>query len=129
MTTDFQVTLKVDSRRLATVLEALAGSAQLVSVLPCEEETSSSRGRGAPGANKHYAGGKRNKGITGRALVLKLLRNARAPVSREELARDFEQQGFARNSFSPPLSELRSEGLVELTESGRYRLKKEEKQA
>jgi hypothetical protein len=114
---DFQVTLKVNGSRLATVLEALKGAAELLSVLPCEEAPSrASRSSG-------YVGGKRNKGVYGRALALAALRRA-APGSMTiaQIVKIFVERGFSPNLPSPALAELKVKGLVELTEPGRYRI-------
>jgi hypothetical protein len=111
---DFQVLLKVSSSRLATVLEALKGAADLLSVLPCDE---------APVRASRSSGGKRNKGVSGRALALAALRRA-APGSMTiaQIVKIFVERGFSPNSPSPALAELKGKGLVELTEPGRYRI-------
>lgn len=105
--TVYAVLFHVDDKKLATVLGALQGSAQLVSVTPTEVE--------APKATKeqYYVGGKRNKGISGQDLVLKVLGSAKRPFTNEELGKAFIENGFAEHSYSPSLTELvRAEKVV-----------------
>lgn len=111
---DFQVTLKVTSSRLATVLEALKGAAELLSVLPCEEAEARVHKK------KSYANGKRDKGIRASELVLTALSSGVLTVG--QLTSIFIAKGFAENSVSPALSELNARGLVESPERGCWRL-------
>ncbi len=113
---DFQVTLRVSSSRLGTVLEALKGAAELLSVLPCEAPSVAKPTRALA-----YVNGKRNKGISGPELVLKSLRE-REPRTREEFAAIFTLHGFAETSFSPSLTGLKEKGLVALVAPGKYGL-------
>ena len=113
---DFDVTLRVSSARLATVLEALNGSATLVSVLPCTEVTPK-RARVFA-----YAGGKRNKGISGQQLVLQALQRANGKLTIGQLGKIFAAQGFSPNSQSPALAALKTRGLVESLEKGSWKL-------
>ncbi len=116
---DFQVTLNVSRNRLATVLEALAGAAELVSVLPVSEPESASK----PARAQHYAHGKRNKGISGQQLALQAFKRAgTGSLTTSQLAKIFEAQGFSPNSNSPAVAELKAQGLVERVEAGRWRL-------
>ena len=115
---DFDVTLRVSSARLATVLEALNGSATLVSVLPCTEVTPK-RARVFA-----YAGGKRNKGISGSELLLDTMRQAGGQriFKTSELTEAFTAKGFNKHSASPALSQARSAGLIESVSPGHWRL-------
>ena len=67
----FTVVLSVGAKQLPTILECIAGSAMLVSVTGSTEQ--------APNASvertkqQYYRNGKKNKGISGRDLVLKVL--------------------------------------------------------
>ncbi len=113
---DFQVTLRVSSSRLGTVLEALKGAAELLSVLPCEAPSVAKPTRAFA-----YVNGKRNKGINGPELVMKSLQE-REPRTREEFTRIFVSHGFAETSFSPALTSLKEKGLVTLVAPGKYGL-------
>jgi hypothetical protein len=115
---DFQITLKVNGNRLATVLEALKGAAELVSVLPCEEPARLLPRRDGP----YYAGGKRNKGISGQTLALQAFKKANGSITTTQLAKIFGANGFAPASNSPAIAALAQQGLVERVELGRWRL-------
>ena len=115
--TVYAVLFHVDDKKLATVLGALQGSAQLVSVTPTEVEAPK------PAKEQYYVGGKRMKGISGLDLVLKVLGSEKRPFTRDELSQAFVNNGFARNSYSPPLSDLMAEGRVVSAGQGKYTLK------
>lgn len=115
--TVYAVLFHVDDKKLATVLGALQGSAQLVSVTPTEVE--------APKATKeqYYTGGKRLKGISGEDLVLKVLGSEKRPFHRSELEKAFVTNGFAAKSYSPSLSKLMVDGKIVSAGPGAYALK------
>lgn len=123
---DFKVTLRVTASRLPTVLEALSGSAHLISVLPCEggEEPAAAKGaktRKAP-AGPYYVNGKRNKGISGQQLALQSFQRASGSLTTAQLAKIFEAQGFSPSSNSPAIAALAQAGLVERVELGRWKI-------
>ena len=115
--TVYAVLFHVEEKKLATVLGALQGSAQLVSVTPTEVET--------PKATKeqYYTGGKRLKGISGEELVLKTLGSEKRPFHRSEIEKVFVANGFAAQSYSPTLSKLMSDGKIVSAGPGAYALK------
>lgn len=69
-----------------------------------------------------YAHGIRNKGITGRQLVLDILGSEVKVFHRDEINRGFVLRGFKDGSFSAPLSELYNEGKVERIGDGLWAL-------
>lgn len=98
----YRVICDVPSAALTTVMGVLEGSAQIVEVRPVGEADGATGVRGG----KHYAGGKRNKGISGPDLALQILRKYRRPVSPAEMEREFKERGFAPSSWSPSVSRL-----------------------
>jgi hypothetical protein len=71
-----------------------------------------------------YAGGKRNKGISGRDLVLKVIRESSKPTPYTVVRDAMVKQGFADNSASPLLSRLRIEGLISRNDNDTYQATK-----
>lgn len=112
----FNVTLQVDSeRKLATILEAISGSARLVGVVPVPEESEPEKER-----NHGYANGKRNKGISGVDLAVETLRSANRVFTFTEVARVFQDRGFAPNSASPSLTMAVKENRAIALGGGKY---------
>lgn len=67
-----------------------------------------------------YVGGKKNKGITGQALILNSL-----PNTSDRLGDIFEKRGFARNSAHASTSKLMSEKkIIRDLKTGVYSVKK-----
>jgi hypothetical protein len=104
----------VHQKNLPTVLQVLEKAADLVS-LNVEKETIEQ-----PVKSFHYAGGKHNKGITGRELVLQML--AKGPTSVAEFVAEFKKYEFAPTSYSPVISTLLSAKKVVKLENGKYSL-------
>jgi hypothetical protein len=103
----YLVTLHVDEKKLPTVLAALEGAAKLVSVLPTQEAVVE-----GPSRQHSYVDGKRNKGITGHALVLQTMAQEQRPYSLTELTKVFVAHRFAANSLSPVISRLILENKI-----------------
>ena len=109
------------AKKLATIIEVLDHEAEMIS---CKEHSSDEifaegQPRGWPAsrpAHEHktphrYVGGRRNKGIDGEELVLKVLSNHWTKLSVVESA--FKRYGFAQKSANSRLSKMKSMGLVE----------------
>ena len=110
----YAVLLHVRSPMLPTVLQALERSATLVSVTP----TTSGK-EPPPKKNQHYANGKRMKGISGRELVLQTLDQHNGFCNNQQLEKAFIENGFAKESYSSPVSYLVAEGRVRRLDQGR----------
>lgn len=110
--TVFRITCNVLSANLATVIGALEDAAQIVEVRALEEPAP------AKPPKFRYVNGKKNKGISGRDLLLEILSKYKRPVSRDALSREFVSRGFAANSLSPTISALVHEGEVDRAKNG-----------
>lgn len=75
------------------------------------------------GKTLRYANGKRNKGISGQALMLQVLTEAGRAMDIHEINDAFVARGFADRSASPLLSQLMHQGLVERRAKGVWALK------
>jgi hypothetical protein len=67
-----------------------------------------------------YAGGIRNKGISGRDLILKIMGSESKVWLGNEFSKKFVENGFAGGSWAPPMSELTRENKVRALGRGRY---------
>jgi len=106
----YDLCVRVPAKTVGTILETLEGEVELLSVKATVEYHQHKTMR--------YANGRRNKGITGKALALDLLKQG--PLTTAELKRAFELKGFAPQSSSPALSELLTEGKIKRTDTGVY---------
>ena len=70
-----------------------------------------------------YVNGKRNKGISAHALLIKVLTEVGRPMNIEELNDVFQAHGFHPRSANPSLSQLAHQGLVERLAKGMWALK------
>lgn len=112
----YAVTLHVRESQISTVLAALTGSSTLVSVTPTKESAETN----SKSYTRTYAGGKRNKGITGAELAMQIFSAANRPVSYSEIAERFAAHGFAKHSSSPAISKLVKENKVRKLGGGKY---------
>ncbi len=117
--TVYAVLFHVDDKKLATVLGALQGSAQLVSVTPTEVEAPKAKITKDFG----YAGGKRLKGISGVDLCLQVLEKAKGPITRQEIEAAFVDRGFAAGSAGPSIATLVRAGKAVSAGVNRYVIK------
>lgn len=116
--------IRADSLRLlTTVLSAVEGSkgVRLVSAQE-EEEKEQKQERQTPNRKNVYVGGKRQKGISGRDLVLKTLREHDGSAHITAIKSAFIQNGFAGNSVSPNISEMQRDKLIKYVGSATYAL-------
>lgn len=118
--------IRADSLRLlTTVLSAVEGSrgVRLVSAQEEEEEEKKQeKERQPPNRKNVYVGGKRQKGISGRDLVLKTLREHDGSAHITAIKSAFIQNGFAGNSVSPNISEMQRDKLIKYVGSATYAL-------
>ena len=114
----YSVVLHVSEKRLGTLLDAIAGSATLISATATTEviETRAV----STGDTHHYVNGKRNKGISGEDLILKTLASSNKVFTTVEIENAFVQHGFAGKSYSPPLSKLVGAGKVRALGNAKY---------
>lgn len=118
--TVYAVLFHVDDKKLATVLGALQGSAQLVSVTPTEVEVPKPK---REVKDFSYAGGRRLKGISGVGLALQVLEKAKGPVTRQQLEAAFVERGFAAGSAGPSISNLVRDGKAVNAGVNKYAIK------
>lgn len=79
-------------------------------------------GPATPDELKHrYRDGKRNKGISGRDLVLTALHRRDGKMTYDAVGRAFVSRGFAEQSFGATISKLYKQGLVGRGEEGKRR--------
>lgn len=120
MSQTFAVLFHVDGRKLATVLEALSGSAQLVSVTPTQAGTSEWVAKPVR-ATTHYVDGKKNKGISGEDLAAEIVSSVPGRIwGLSEIAQKFIERGFAGHSASPALATASKSGKVRALGNGKY---------
>jgi hypothetical protein len=111
----YEVTVRCPEAHLPTFLSAVTGYVTLVSVKAIEQPAIANGDNISPVTGKEkkqfrYNDGKRDKGITGRDLILSLL--ADGPKPKNHVLSQFKARGFAHNSFSASLSPLTRGGQV-----------------
>lgn len=111
----YNVTLRCPEKKLQTLMSVVSGEMTLVKVEP-EGETASKN------KQMRYAGGLRNKGISGKDLFLKLLANG--PKTADQIKKSFIDQGFAATSHEATGSTLRNEKKIERDKDGKWSLSK-----
>jgi hypothetical protein len=119
----FDVIIRTSSQRLPVILQVLDGAMELVSVKQAEAVIARNDSD-APKFGPRYKNGKRDKGISGAELAMKLLKDATGPMRVAKLAEGFVAQGFAAKTISPVLTELKRAGMVEPLGGSMYRLTK-----
>ncbi len=129
MTTKFDVRLRVDAELIAPILKHVGDKCVLLDLKQVNEPTAretfaakvyASAGN-APMKPPRYAHGKRNKGITGKELALKILgQEPLRPWSWKSIGEEFVKNQFAHNSASPILMELKRERKVLALGEGMY---------
>lgn len=123
----FEVTFHVGSKMLPTLLAVVAPECELKSVKPFTQPVTHHVGiprqrAFAPKQNR-YTEGVKGKGVTGRELALRLLREALAPLTKEIIEREFVKHKFAATTANPILNLLRREGLITRNEAdGRWKM-------
>ncbi len=103
----YRITFTCDADACAVLIEAVKHPGiTLDGMAPIVEE----RQHNAP---RKYRNGHRDKGISGKDLVIKILKELAIPVSSESINEIFMERGFAHNSHSPNISKLLREGKIE----------------
>jgi len=113
MSVQYAVLFHVSANSLPTVLEALKGSATLVSVTPTEEEKQKKQ------ATRTFVGGKRNKGIDGQEFAKQIINREERIYNLKEIEEEFVAKGFARTSAYSCLGKLVRKG--EAVRAGQYK--------
>jgi hypothetical protein len=121
MTTQkFAMRIEVPAKLVGTIIELLDGEGTIVSVEQMREKAPSS-GRGS---GHHYAGGKKNKGISGEVLAIEILATAgRSGVAYKKAEAMFADRGFAKTSASPNLSKAVKAGRARVVDNVFYFVK------
>ena len=104
MSDKYSIHVVVPTRLVGSVLELINGEGEVLHVEPFQAPPSRSK------RSRRYLGGVKDKGVTGRALVLETLKDK--PASRDELIAAFKAKGFAPSSCSSTLSALRAQDAV-----------------
>jgi hypothetical protein len=102
--------LIVPTRLVGTIYELLEGTGVVVECKPYEVPTPKVK-------MSRYANGKRDKGISGADLAIKLV--GQGINTRRSLAEEFQKQGFARKSATAVVSILKHEGRISVDNTGR----------
>ncbi len=103
MSKKYILTIRTEDIDIPTILQALAGSATLVSIV--EDQVPAV----LTAKKSHYANGKRDKGISGVDLALDVLR--RTPtVTTQMFEQAFVERGFAAHSHSSAVHQLVQDG-------------------
>jgi hypothetical protein len=118
----FDVLIRCTDKRLPTILQACDGALELQWVKASEVEAPPKTRAQQLHKQMNYVNGKRNKGISGAELAIELLTKAGGIVSYDKLAAGFAARGFAGNSVSPVLSQLRQIGVVDMPQRGTWKL-------
>jgi hypothetical protein len=113
--------IRVTHDRISTIIEALTGACEVIKIEQYSGpivNRSHKKGSGARvrTANMSYAGGIRNKGISGKELLRVSLQEG--PKTLEQLVKIFMDRGFAATSPSPLISVARKNGKVHIDHSG-----------
>lgn len=110
MSKTYDITLRCNLDQLPTILQVVQGHATL---LNCQQ-TADQMPQSPDSSRKsfRYANGQRNKGITGQALLLRCLSEAK--TSRPLIEQAFKSAGFSKSSLSPVLSKLLAAGQVRI---------------
>jgi hypothetical protein len=103
----FQMTLRVSAKNLTTVMEVVAGAADL---LELKQLAGDEPEEGPKKKNFSYANGQRNKGITGEELILQSLQ--KGALGSDAMCNVFASRGFAGHSFHAAASKLAKEGKI-----------------
>jgi hypothetical protein len=100
----FDMHLRVPHERVSTIIDVLEGACEVVMIEQCTPALEEKK------KVTHYMNGMRNKGISGEALLIELLKNG--GKTKVELALGFAQRGFAKSSVSPMVSKAVQSGKV-----------------
>jgi hypothetical protein len=101
----FDMHLRVPHDRMSVIIDTLEGSCEVVKIEQFREDDSVPKKK-----TFRYAGGKRDKGISGPELLMDLL--GTSSRSLKSIAQDFQARGFARNSASAVASKLVEKGTL-----------------
>jgi hypothetical protein len=115
----YHIHLRVPTRLVTTLLELVEREDITVLDSPFKEAAIAPSSKRTP----HYVNGKRNKGISGRDLVLASLKTSPSGLTDEELERIFTDRGFSPNSAGPNTSKLREEGVIWRSIGGKWLLR------
>ncbi len=111
----YDVKLRVSEKMIAPVLANVGAQCEFMGLTPVTEET-----EGAP-KQPRFVGNIRNKGITGKELILQILKQEPLrPHTVTEIQNEFGKHKFSHNSAAPLLYSLRIKGLIVSLGDGRY---------
>ena len=106
----FEMKLIVPTKLVGAVVELMEGEGIIVHMAPFVEENKT---KPRKGSGQHYAGGKRDKGISGNEAVMAILKESKLALTAEQVGKKMaERWGFSANSASPVLSKLQADKKV-----------------
>lgn len=111
----YDVRLRVTEKMIAPVLANVGAQCEFMGLTPVVEDAEGV----AP--KPRYVGNVRNKGITGKELILQILKQEPLrPHTITEIQNEFGKHKFSSNSAAPLLYSLRNKGLIVSLGDGRY---------
>lgn len=94
----FEMLLIAPANLVGDIVELMDGEGIVVAIKPYDDKKKN---------GKHYAGGKRNKGISGEAAAIEILKSSSKPMTSIQVGKLMKSKyGFAESSGSPVLSNL-----------------------
>lgn len=115
--TNYPMTIEVPESDLGQIIVKLAqGGIKLIGATATGKLDIDNR---TP-AGSRFVGGQRNKGITGKQLVMQLLTNEQRVWRGDQITSAFKKHNFAGGSWSAPMGELVREQKVRALGSGKY---------
>ena len=116
----YVLTLHVVESKIGAVISALSGEATVVSVVPTKESAEAPAPRPAPSGKHRFVGGKHDKGITGKELIMQILDSENRAFFMSEIVTRFMAKGFADTSAYPVTYEAVKNGKARALGEGRY---------
>ncbi len=113
----YEIRLRVSEKMIASVLTNVGPQCEFIGLNPVSEESEGA----AATPKRQYVGNMRNKGITGKELIMQVLRQEPLrPHSNSEIQQEFIKHKFSANSAAPLLFALRTKGEIINLGDGRY---------
>ncbi len=113
----YDIRLRVSEKMIAPVLSNVGPQCEFMGLIPVTEEMEGA----AATPKRQYVGNIRNKGITGKELIMQVLRQEPLrPHTHNEIKQEFVKHKFSANSVAPLLFALRSKGEIINLGDGRY---------
>lgn len=116
MASKFEIHLVAPANLVGDIVELMDGEGVIVNIKPHDAKSN--------GTRHHYVGGKKNKGISGEAAALLILKESNKPMTPTQVGKIMaSKHNFAVSSASPVLSNLKIKKKVSYKD-GSYSLVK-----